>query len=368
MNLEEISRKRLEKLAKRLGIKSNQSNEELISQIRNIKKKTKIEIDQELNHKTNIKTQNNKIDLWQLKYRQNLPLDLKIRYTENRITSWYNYWQGNVYIAFSGGIDSTVLLHIARQLYPDVPATFINTGLEYPEIVEFVKTIENVTTIRPRLSFKQVLDIYGYPVISKSVARQIKILQNPTPYNQNLNRLYSTGYNQKGEYCSSYKLPIRYRYLVEAPFYISDECCNVMKKQAIHPYVRKTKRKAILGIMASESEIRMKNYLRQGCNLFSANTPISMPISFWTRQDALAYIQKYNIPYSKIYGNIINEYGMLMTSGADRTGCMFCMFGVHLEESPNRFEKMKITHPQLYDYCLNKLNLKRCLDFIKVPY
>ena len=106
----------------------------------------------------------------QLKQLQALPLDIKIRKTEQRIREWYEHWEGGVYVSFSGGKDSTVLLDIVRRLYPDVPAVFSDTGLEYPEIKEFVKTFPNVTIVRPKHSFKEILTKYGYPIISKEIA------------------------------------------------------------------------------------------------------------------------------------------------------------------------------------------------------
>ena len=98
---------------------------------------------------------------------QKLPLERKIGITQARIAEWYEHFNGNVYVSFSGGKDSTVLLDIVRKMYPDVEAVFANTGLEYPEIVSFVKSFDNITIIRPKKSFKQVLEKYGYPVISK---------------------------------------------------------------------------------------------------------------------------------------------------------------------------------------------------------
>lgn len=62
------------------------------------------------------------------------------------------------------------------------------------------------------------------------------------------------------------------------------------------------------------------------------------------------------------------KHGKLMTTGASRTGCMFCMLGVHLEKEPNRFQRMAVTHPQLYDYCINKLGCGKVLDYIGVNY
>ena len=109
----------------------------------------------------------------QLRQLQALPLDIKIRKTEQRIREWYEHWEGGVYVSFSGGKDSTVLLDIVRRLYPDVPAVFSDTGLEYPEIKEFVKTFPNVTIVRPKHSFKGILTKYGYPIISKEVANTV---------------------------------------------------------------------------------------------------------------------------------------------------------------------------------------------------
>ena len=102
---------------------------------------------------------------------QALPLNLKIRMTERRLREWVDtFGVDGVYISFSGGKDSTVLLDIARKMYPDILAVFIDTGLEYPEIRQFVKTYDNVEWLKPKLNFKQVIQEYGYPLISKEVA------------------------------------------------------------------------------------------------------------------------------------------------------------------------------------------------------
>lgn len=76
-------------------------------------------------------------------------------------------------MSFSGGKDSTVLLHIARRIYPDIPAVFSNTGLEYAEIQRFVKTWDNVDIIVPKMRFDEVISTYGYPIIGKEVAEAI---------------------------------------------------------------------------------------------------------------------------------------------------------------------------------------------------
>jgi hypothetical protein len=54
--------------------------------------------------------------------------------------------------------------------------------------------------------------------------------------------------------------------------------------------------------------------------------------------------------------------------GYSRTGCIFCMFGIHLEPEPNRFQIMEKTHPKIYNYCMNKLNYKEILSYLGVKY
>lgn len=63
-----------------------------------------------------------KHEMWELKQMQSLPLEAKIRMTQRRIRDWYEYWNGMVYVSFSGGKDSTVLKHIVDGMYNDVPA------------------------------------------------------------------------------------------------------------------------------------------------------------------------------------------------------------------------------------------------------
>lgn len=111
-------------------------------------------------------------DKERLQQLQNLSLDRKIMLTQARIIEWYNHFNGNVYVSFSGGKDSTVLAHIVHKLFPEVPLVFSNTGLEYIEIQSFAKQ-NNAIFVRPKMSFVDVIKNYGYPVVSKEVSDAI---------------------------------------------------------------------------------------------------------------------------------------------------------------------------------------------------
>ena len=105
---------------------------------------------------------------------QAMPLSVKIRMTKYRIKQWIErYGEDGVYISFSGGKDSTVLLDIVRQDYPNIPAVFVDVPTQYPELKEFAQTFENVEIIKPKISFAEVCKKYGFPLISKEVSESV---------------------------------------------------------------------------------------------------------------------------------------------------------------------------------------------------
>lgn len=316
---------------------------------------------------------------------QSLPLDIKIRMTKERIQQWYEYWDGQVYVSFSGGKDSTVLKHIVDSMYNDIPAVFVNTGLEYPEIQKFAMSQKNVVTVRPEMRFDEVIKKYGYPIVSKEVAQTVweaKKNVKTGKYIYRIKKLNGELLDKNGK-LSTYNIP-KWKFLLDAPFDISHKCCDVMKKRPAKTYERKTGRKAIIGTLASESTLRKTQWVKYGCNAFESKRPTSQPLSFWTEQDILHYIKQFDVPYCSVYGDIVpdDEGTVLRTTGCDRTGCIFCMFGCHLEKEPNRFQRLKETHPRQYEYCISGgemvdgkwqpskegLGLRKVLDYINVKY
>ena len=319
----------------------------------------------------------------ELRQMQSLPLDAKIAMTKLRIREWYNNYDGQVYVSFSGGKDSTVLKHIVDSMYSDVPAVFVNTGLEYPEIQHFVREVKagkwdcfnsDVEILRPDMRFDEVVKKYGYPVISKEVSQSLyEVSRSALLHNipKRETRPYFRKFSKNGPYASKKSTFsfAKYDFLLDAPFGVSHMCCRVMKKKPAHSYEKSTGRKPFIGTTADESRLRMSQWMQRGCNAFEAKRPTSQPLSFWTEQDVLNYIKSFDVPYCSVYGEIKeDDKGRLITTGANRTGCMFCMFGVHLEKEPNRFQRMQISHPKQYAYCMDKLGLREVLEYVGVPY
>lgn len=296
-----------------------------------------------------------------------------------KIGEWFSRWNNEVYVSFSGGKDSTVLADlcakwcsiIGKPLY----LVFVNTGLEYPEIQKHVKFfaqwlrdkygIEVVLEIlRPKMRFDEVIKTYGYPIISKEVSSDVEYARKGRQW-----ALYKfQGKNADGTDSKRKASNIRYAPIVDMDIKVSNKCCSVMKKAPAKKYEKETRRKPIIATLAEESSMRENAWLKNGCNAFNAQRATSQPMSFWTEQDVLQYIKQEKIPLASVYGDIVYEdspeqmrledYGIecgterLTTTGCDRTGCIFCAFGCHLEKSPSRFERLKETHPRQYEYCI----------------
>jgi len=304
-------------------------------------------------------------------------LDKKITHSLKRIKEFYDAEDGKVYISFSGGKDSTALLHMVRSLYPDVVAVFSNTTNEYAEILDFVKKTENVTTLTPVMTFNETIKKYGFPLISKKASKSIRTLRNPTENNVGVRKLYLEGINSKGQKSPRWKLAKKWLSLLDVEFDVTDECCKVLKKDPFMKYERETGMKGIIGTQVSESKQREGSWIDYGCNIIDSKRPLGRPMSIWTENDIWEYIKRFNIPYSKIYDDVIDEEtGEVLIDGEKRTGCAYCAFGAHLEKSDlitkNRFERLALRKPKQYKKMMklenNGVTFSDALSFIKVNH
>ena len=278
---------------------------------------------------------------------RSLKLEDKVLYSTVKIKEFYLAHKGKVYVSFSGGKDSTVLLHLVRSVYPDVKAVFFDTGLEFPEIREFARSTENVEFVKPEMTFKQVIQQEGYPVIGKEAAHYISLARRGLPSGiDRMKRDDRYGY-------------AKFAYLMDAPFPISENCCARLKKGPSHDYTKRTGLYPFVGTRIDESQRRETNWILYGDNNLDARHPQSNPLSIWTTKDVWDYIRKYDLPYSKIYD-----------MGYEGTGCIFCMFGIMNDR--DRFLRLKASHPKLWAYCMKPveeggLGMKDVLDYMHIP-
>jgi len=293
------------------------------------------------------------MERYELNQMQGLPLSAKIIKTQQRIKEWYEHYEGQVYISFSGGKDSTVLTHLVQDMYSDVPLVFANTGVEFPEIVQFARTF-NITELRPNHPFRYILRRWGYPVVSKFVSRKVYQVKH-SKSQAVVDRIMASG---EGVSSTIGYLPYKWRALLDAPFECSDMCCGVMKKDPFKKYERRTKRAPIIGILAADSMKRALSYVqRGGCNVYTMKRAASWPLGFWTPSDIDSFVATNGIPICSVY-----------EMGYQHTGCVGCTFGMTFEQPPNRYQLLKQTHPRLWSWWLDTMGFRQVLDYIKMPY
>lgn len=305
---------------------------------------------------------------------QSAPLRYKVILTEERIREAVRkYGLENCYISFSGGKDSLVLLLIVRRLYPTMKAIFFDTGLEDPRIRRFVKTIENVVWITPKTTYKEVVEKYGVPILSKSISMAISRYRNAwravnkavlkgdwaiylSKFKQMSLRLHGGINPTSGKKQTTGVIPKKWHGLAKNhTFNISDECCNFLKKKPAKAYYIDHGGCALIGTMASDSHNRKLDYYKHGCNAFDKKMPQSRPLMLWNEADIWQYIKENNVAYCDIY----NE------KGCDRTGCDICLMGI--EKDRERFVRLKKSRPYRWKYCMEKLGYRDILKALNIP-
>ena len=266
-----------------------------------------------------------------LKYLQNLSLDKKIAITNKIIINAQK--KHKMAISFSGGKDSTVLMDLAKKIDKNIQLVFADTTNEHPLIYQFIKTIPDVIWLKPQITFNEYLEQYGFPLVSKRMCRVIRDFKTESPRNKrtcDLNRAFK--FNNP-----------KWFFLKDEPFDISAKCCDILKKNPLSKYAKQHNLRYFDGMTTAEGGVRKNSILRNGYN----SKRIS-PLFFWVKQDILAYISKFNLSISKAYET------------EERTGCLFCGMGAHLEKSNqttlNRFQRIKKHYPKRFIKVMNIKN------------
>lgn len=342
-----------------------------------------------------------KVTREELHIRLGWPLEWKEKWAVNRIAEFVIEMEGNVYNSFSVGKDSRTVKHIIDSIwdgsfakylpshtykklmkYPKPTDVFCNTGLEFTEIVDYVKSFDGVEILKPKMGFTRVIKEIGVAVGSKKIAMMVKRLRkyiaNPNPNNEATKKLFLYGVKKDGTKSSQgSKLPKTWHKLLNAPFKVSDECCNIFKKEPFKRYQKNTGKKPIVGTTVGESAQRTISYYTTGCNSFEEGKERCRAISIFTEQDIWNYAFKYNLRHCEVYydrtvlveqldGTMIKQHLVAEKS----TGCLYCLFGLHLEDKTenNRIQRLALSHPKRYDIVINKCGLGAVMRFCGFKY
>lgn len=286
------------------------------------------------------------MDVQELQERQRWSLKQKIDHSLFTIETYISRTEGQCYVAFSGGKDSSVLLDLVRMIDPTIPAVFVNTGNEYPDIIKFVRHLRddkgyNIIELTPKMKPREVWSKYGFPLISKAQAEYIdRWRKNPAYGLEQQKRAEAKGW-------AFGRVSDRWKYLIYEPYHTSNLCCDILKKNPAKKYEKETGRHPILGMMASESNLRQTEYIRRGgCNTFGEDGGRirSTPLAIWTDKDIWEYIKERNLEISEVY-----------YKGADRTGCVGCGFGCQFKDD-TRFDLLWMLHPKYYEMIMDYTN------------
>ena len=360
---------------------------------------------------------------------QRLPYEVKKKRSELRANEFIEqmYDRDKEAHVSVGGLDSITLHVFLKSIGIDVPAISVS-GLEDRSIQKVHKAL-GVTVLKSCKTKVQVINEEGFPVISKRIAGKIALLQNPSEKNKTVRHAIITGEcGELGHYAknSRMKLPQKWLKLFggyenenegvhyqKPDFKVSNECCYWLKEKPCDDWAREHDSFPFLGMMASEGGQREEALTDHGCNYYGKTVMRSAPFAPYLRNDILALAQEmdkwyhdhkdiferlyYEQPYSRdkngnvvpyvpvksiipeIYGRIEKDSeGDLETSGAKRTGCSMCGFGIHMEERPHRFDRLRERNPKEWEFYMyrcctdpdtrEKYGWGRVLDYIGVEW
>lgn len=337
--------------------------------------------------------------------KQQLPYERKLERQTDIAREFQNEMKSRGYNCHVsvGGLDSITLTVWLQSIGIDVPAISVS-GVEDKSIQKVHRAL-GVEIVKSYKSKVEVLNDIGFPVISKKIAGKIDILQHPTDKNKTVRHAIITGEcGAQGHFAknSRMKLPQKWLRLFggyenenenvnyqKPDFLVSSDCCYWLKEKPCDDWAKEHKSYPYLGMMASEGGQREEALVEHGCNYYGKTTMRSAPFAIFLRQDILRLAKEmdewyhnnidvferryYSQPYSKdkegndipyepiktiipeIYGTIEEESdGTLYTTKAQRTGCSMCGFGVHLEERPHRFDRLRESNLKEWEFWMYK--------------
>nr|DAQ35626.1 MAG TPA: Phosphoadenosine phosphosulfate reductase [Caudoviricetes sp.] len=356
--------------------------------------------------------------------KQKMPYEFKVNYAYARAWEFYNECgrRGlNCHVSV-GGLDSITLYLFLKSIGICVPGISVSylEDRSIQEVHRQLRLTRLLSAIKPDGTHWNKVEIirqFGFPVLSKETAGKIELLQNPTPDNATVRHAIITG--ETGDYGGNRtgtRMKMSQKWLNAfaggenerenvnyriAPFKVSSKCCYYLKEKPCDDWAKENNSVPYLGLMASEHGRREKSLMMNGCNYFGATTIRSAPFAIFDRQDLLKLALEMDdyyranimpdktllIPEAKVLDSIIptiygtiecKPSGELYTTRAQRTGCSMCGFGIHLEQRPHRFDRLredneKEWHFWMYDCCVDEKTGEhygwgRVLNYIGVPW
>lgn len=307
-------------------------------------------------------------------YYNSMSYEDKIDVATARVLEWTETCAdaGKNYAVSVGGLDSIVLLIFVRKILGGCDGISVS-ALEDLSIQRIHKQL-GVKRIQPDMNFVQVLNTFGFPVLSKQLAGKIEHLQIPRE-EADQRKLYYNHALMTGEtgpwggfvYSESMKLEDEILELFGghysddrpdlcckcAPFKVSDRCCEVMKEAPSRRYQKEHNIYPFLGLMQIEGGQRRFSLRKYGCNYVGKDTVRSCPFNYFSRQDLLTLALDLKVPVPEIYGEIVRDKdGKLRTTKAQRTGCNMCGFGIHLESRPHRFDRLRERNEKYWHFLM----------------
>lgn len=327
---------------------------------------------------------------------QRLPYEIKVKRAKIRAYEFVREMDkrgSNVHVSV-GGLDSITLLMFLRHIgLKDVPA--IGVGNIEDKSIQRIHKQLGVINIKSYKSKVEVINEVGFPVISKRIAGKIDMLQHPSEKNKTVRHAIITGEcGEQGHFAKNSRMQLPKKWLnlfagmandeygthyKTAPFPVSNKCCYYLKEKPCDDWAREHNSFPFLGIMASEGGQREEALVDHGCNYYGKTVCRSAPFAPFMRQDLLQLALDLDVPIPEIYGTIDRKPdGTLYTTKAQRTGCSMCGFGIHLEERPHRFDRLRESNPKEWEFWMykcytdqdtgEKFGWGRVLDWIGVEW